>query len=193
MQTPRLRLLARRGNSRIPMKFSIVAVLASSFVGGAGVAAEDFRHGQPPQPQRDANLYAPDLTALAKPQSSELRELVERFVADRDTLAKYYSVPGSMLQLRRFREFYQAWQTKLEAMPYESLGVEGRIDWHLMRLELRYQLGLLARAEKRNAEMAPFMGFADAVAGLQETRRQFDKVSPEESAAVLVKVRQQIE
>ncbi|MDB6116219.1 MAG: X-Pro dipeptidyl-peptidase [Lacunisphaera sp.] len=175
------------------MKFPIGPVVLALVFGGAAFGAEDFRHGQPPQPLREANLYAPDLTALAKPQASELRELVERFTADRDTLAKYYSVPGSMLQLRRFREFYQAWQAKLEAMPYESLGIEGRIDWHLMRLHLRYELGLLARAEKRNAEMAPFMGFADAVAGLQETRRQFDKVDPEESAAILAKVRQQIE
>ena len=167
-------------------------VLALVFIGSAR-GAEDFRYGQPPQPQRDATLYAPDLAALAKPQSSELRELVERFTADRDTLGKYYSVPGSMLQLRRFKEFYQAWQAKLEAMPYDSLGVEGRIDWHLMRLQMRYELGLIARAEKRNAEMAPFMGFADAVAGLQETRRQFDKVNPGESAAILVKVREQIE
>ena len=175
------------------MKFPNGRIVASLLLCNVVLGAEDFRFGQPPQPQRDANLYAPDLAAMAKPQSSELRELVERFMADRETLGKYYSVPGSMLQLRRFREFYQAWQAKLETMPYDQLGVEGRIDWHLMRLEMRYQLGLLARAEKRNAEMAPFMGFADALAGLQETRRQFDKVNPEESAAILVKVRQQIE
>ena len=175
------------------MKFPNGRIVASFLLCNVMLGAEDFRFGQPPQSQRDANLYAPDLAALAKPQSSELRELVERFMADRETLAKYYSVPGSMLQLRRFREFYQAWQAKLETMPYDQLGVEGRIDWHLMRLEMRYQLGLIARGEKRNAEMAPFMGFADALAGLQETRRQFDKVNPEESAAVLVKVRQQIE
>ena len=155
--------------------------------------ADDFRHGQPPQPQRDARLYAPDMAALAKPQSSELRELVERFTADRDTLAKFYSVPGSALQLRRFKEFYQLWQVQLEQLPYEPLGIEGRIDWHLMRLQLRYELGLIGRGEKRNAEMAPFMGFADDIAGLQETRRQFDPVKPEQAAATLAKIRQDIE
>ncbi len=175
------------------MKFPNGRIVASLLLCNVMLGAEDFRHGQPPQPQRDAALYVPNLATMAAPQSSELRELVERFMADRETLGKYYSVPGSMLQLRRFKEFYQAWQARLEAMPYDQLGVEGRIDWHLMRLEMRYQLGLIARGEKRNAEMAPFMGFADALAGLQETRRQFDKVNPEESAAVLVKARQQIE
>lgn len=162
-------------------------------LGGMMTGADDFRHGQPPQPQRDINLYAPDLAALTRPQSSELRELVERFTADRDTLAKFYSVPGSALQLRRFREFYQMWQARIEQLPYESLGLEGRIDWHLMRLQLRYELGLLARAEQRNAEMAPFMGFADDLAGLQESRRQFDPVKPEQAAATLAKICQAIE
>jgi hypothetical protein len=156
-------------------------------------AADDLRHGQPPQPQRDAALYVPDLAALAKPSSSELRELVERFKADKAALLTFYSVPGSSLQLRRLREFYEAWQAKLEQISVAPLGVEGRIDWHLMRLQMRYELGLLARAEKRNAEMAPFMGFADDIAQLQETRRQFEKVNPEASAATLAKVHKEIE
>ena len=155
--------------------------------------AEDLRHGQPPQPQRPAENYVPDLAALAKPVSSELRELVERFVKDRDTLGEYYSVPGSALHLRRFREFYQAWQTKLEAMPYETLGAEGRIDWHLMRLQMRYELGLLAREEKRSAEMAPFMGFAEDIAGLQEARRRYEPVNPEKAAAKLARIRADLE
>jgi hypothetical protein len=155
--------------------------------------ADDIRHGQPPQPQRDAALYVPDLAALAKPSSSELRELVERFKADKATLLTFYSVPGSALQLRRLREFYLAWQTRLEQLPYEPLGIEGRIDWHLMRLQLRYELGLLARQEKHNSEMAPLLGFADDVARLQETRRQFEQVNPEQVAATLVRIRQAVE
>src|SRR5512141_2971031 len=140
-----------------------LSLLAASALTGA----EDFRHGQPAQPQRDAALYVPDLAALAKPASSELRELVERFRADKASLLAFYSVPGSDLQVRRLREFYQAWQARLESMPYETLGVEGRIDWQLMRRQLRYELGLLARTGKRKAEMAPFMGFAEDIAQLQ--------------------------
>ena len=157
------------------------------------LAADDFRFGQPPQPARDAALYVPDLAALAKPASSELREFVDRFSTDRRSLLAVYTVPGSELQLRRLREFYQAWQAKLEQMPYEPLGVEGRIDWHLLRLQMRYELGLVAREEKRNAEMAPFMGFAEDIARLQETRRQFERVKPDEAAATLLKIRQAIE
>ena len=155
--------------------------------------ADDFRHGQPLQAQRDAALYVPDLAPLAKPQSSELRELVERFVTDRDGLLRVYSVPGSALQLKRLREFYRAWQGKLDQVPYEPLGAEGRIDWHLLRLNLRYQLGLLDREEQRGLEMKPFMGFAEAIAGLQEKRRDFAQVAPKDSAAVLAQIRTDID
>jgi hypothetical protein len=175
------------------MKFPNGRILASLVLLNVMSAAEDFRYGQPPQPLRDANLYVPDLAKMAAPQSSELRELVERFSADEASLQQVYSVPGSLLRVRRFREFYQAWQAKLEQMPYESLGIEGRLDWHLMRLHLRYELGLLARTEKRNAEMAPFMGFTEAIAGLQETRRQFEPVKPAEAAATLAQIRKDIE
>ena len=78
----------------------IASLLTVSGISGA----EDLRHGQPLQPQRDAALYVPDLAALAKPSSSELRELVERFKADKDALLQFYSVPGSTLQLRRLKE-----------------------------------------------------------------------------------------
>lgn len=175
------------------MKHPTGPAILSFLLGGLMFGADDFRHGQPPQPQRDAGLYAPDLAALARPSSSELRELVERFTADRDTLEKFYSVSGSTQQLRRLKEFYQVWQAKLDALPYEPLGVEGRIDWHLLRLQLRYELGLIARQERRNTEMAPFMGFAENIAGLQEARRQFDPVQPEQAAAMLAKIRQDIE
>ncbi len=175
------------------MRLTTGLVFVSLAAAGLVMAAEDFRYGQPAQPLRDVNLYVPDLAKMTAPQSSELRELVERYTADRASLLQVYTVPGSLLQIRRLREFYQAWQARLEALPYDSLGAEGRIDWHLMRLQLRYELGLLARTEQRNAEMAPFMGFSEAIAGLQETRRQFERVKPAEAAATLAQIRKDIE
>lgn len=167
----------------------VVAFLVSV----AAANAADFRYGQPTQAARDASQYLPDVATLAKPQSSELRELVERFVADRDGLLRIYSVPGSTLRNRRLREFYQGWQSRLDGMNFDALGAESRIDWHLMRLNLRYELGLLDREDQRAAEMKPFMGFAEAIAGLQEKRRDFAQVDPQGSAVVLAQVRTQIE
>ena len=155
--------------------------------------AEDFRFGQPAQSQRAAADYVPDLAALAKPQSSELRDLVERFTADRKGLETMHPVPNSPLQLRRLAEFLRTWAVKLDAMPYDQLGVEGRIDWHLMRLEMKYQLRLVERQQKRNAEMVPLLPFFEQLAGLQEQRREYAKPDGKTAAAVLADARTQLE
>ena len=155
--------------------------------------AQDWRHGEPPQPQRAMADYVPDLTKFARPQSSELRDLVEHFMADRASFDAFYVVPGSELRLKRLKEFYQTWQTKLDAMPYDSLGVDGRADWHLLRLQLRYELGLVERQILRNAEMAPLVPFAETIAQLQERRQQFERVQPKEAATALAQVKKDID
>jgi Bacterial protein of unknown function (DUF885) len=159
----------------------------------AAFAAEDFRYGQPPQSKRNAADYVPDLATLAQPRSSELREMVERFSQDKAGIEIMHPVPNSALQLRRLREFYQAWIAKLEAVPYDKLGVEGRIDWHLLRNELTHLDGLAARQQKRNAEMAPLLPFAEALAGLQEKRREYSRPDGKEVAAALAAAREQID
>lgn len=159
----------------------------------AAATASDFRYGEPPQSQRPMADYAPELATLAASQTSELRATIERFIADRTALAKFYSVNGSRLQLARFQEFYQAWQQKLDAMPFEPLGVDGRIDWHLLRLQLAYELGLVERQMKRNAEMTPLLPFAEDIARLQEQRQILDPVPPREAAELLAKVQTDID
>src|ERR1017187_5233834 len=81
----------------------------------------------PPSPaaaRPTGDYVPPEISGMTRPQSSELRELVERFVADRDELVRFYSVNGSAAQVRRLREFYAAWSRRLEAMPYESLALK---------------------------------------------------------------------
>jgi hypothetical protein len=125
---------------------------------------------------------------MTRPRSSELRELVERFVADQDELTRFYSVEGSGLQVRRLREFYGAWRGRLDQMAYEGLGTEGRIDWLLLRRQIDYELRLLDRGEARAREMAPVVPFAADIARLQESRRLMEPVDPQGAAAMLERI-----
>lgn len=137
--------------------------------------------------------YVPDVAALATPSSSELRELVERFVTDRKELERFYSVKGSALQTRRLREFFQAWQERLAKVDFEKLGVDGRIDATLLRTRLTHELRLLDREAQRAAEMAPLLPFAEDIARLQETRRMMEPVDAAGAAKVLDQIRQSVE
>lgn len=162
--------------------------LAAGLAGG-----QNFRHGQPAPSARAAAEYVPDLTLLATPQASELRELVEHYREDRAAFERFHPLEGSPRQLRRMREFQTAWLARLEAMDYEALGVEGRIDWHLLRRQLRYEIGLLARAERRNAEMAPLLPFAEDIAGLVDGWREFAPLPSRDAAAALMRIRTSVE
>lgn len=157
------------------------------------LAAQDFRHGQPSPVARPAADYVPALPVLARPASSELRELVERYVRDRDALLRFYSVPGSRQQLGRLQAYNAAWLAQLENIPFDPLGVEGRIDWHLLRLQLRQEIAVGERTVKRHAEMAPLVPFADDIARLQETRRLFTPVRGADAAAVLAKLTRDVD
>src|SRR5688572_15051705 len=57
--------------------------------------------------------YLPDMSRLAA-ATSELRDLVDRFAADRQALQRFHNVPGSNERRARLRAFQQAW---LQALP----------------------------------------------------------------------------
>lgn len=137
--------------------------------------------------------YVPDVAALTTPASSELRELVERFVSDRRELERFYSVPGSARRAQRVREFFTTWQARLAAVDFDKLGVEGRIDATLLRTRLGHELRLLDREEARAREMAGLLPFADEVARLQESRRLLETVDPKGAAAALGRMQKSLE
>ena len=139
-----------------------------------------------PAALRATEAYVPaSLSTYVQPESSPLRELVDRFTADKADLVRFYSVKGSTLQTRRLREFYRAWLDRLEAMDFSSLGVEGRIDATLLKGEIGYELKLLDRSEAQAREIAVLVPFAEDIASLQESRRLMQPVDPQGSATAL--------
>ena len=118
-------------------------------------------------------------------QGQSLRDTVERYTADRDALARRYAVPYSPVRGARFREFYTDWLSRLGAVPYDRLDVEGRIDWHLTDNGLRRELALLDQSDRRASQMRQLLPFAGAIIGLMESRRNMESVDPRAAAAIL--------
>jgi uncharacterized protein (DUF885 family) len=173
----------------MPNARRLVLALVSLLVFAPGAAA------LPPSPaaSRPTDAYVPlEISGMTHAQSSELRELVERFVSDRDELLRFYNVSGSELQIRRMREFYAAWAKRLDAMAYDTLGTEGRVDWQLLTRQVAYEQKLLDREEARGREMSPLIPFAGDIARLQESRRLMEPVDPQGSAAVLDRIAKQV-
>ncbi len=146
-----------------------------------------------PAPTRATADYVPDVTALTTPASSELRELVERFVTDRREIERFYDVKSSALHARRLHEFFQTWQTQLTKIDYDKLSVDGRIDFTLLRTRLTHELRLLDREAQRMIEMAPLLPFAEDLARLQEARRTMEPLDSAAAAKAVEQIRQAVE
>ena len=129
-----------------------------------------------------AQSDVPDASSLVALESSALRDFVERYSADRAGLARRWTVPYSETRRDRFRAFYQGWSRSMNGLVYEGLGLEGQIDYQLMRNELRYRQTLLDREEKLQREMAPFLPFAETIVELEERRRDRRPVDSEGAA-----------
>ena len=133
-------------------------------------------------PRPAASLQAaavPDVGSLVAQETSSLRDLVDRYAADRAALGRRWTVPYSDARRERFREFYAGWSSSTDALVYEGLGVEGQIDYQLMKNELRYRLTLLDREEKLQREMEDFLPFTSTIVELEERRRAREPVESE--------------
>jgi hypothetical protein len=126
-------------------------------------------------------------------EASELRDVVARYGQDRDALLRRHDVEGSPDRRSRLRAFYREWQDALEKIPFESLGLEGRIDWVLVRYGLEAHLAELDRDDERRAEIAPLVPGIDAVLGLLDLRRRRERPDPRAAAEILHGFRKDIE
>ncbi|MCI0748145.1 MAG: hypothetical protein L0Y58_22290, partial [Verrucomicrobia subdivision 3 bacterium] len=86
---------------------------------------------------------------------SELRAMLERFAEDRGSLARVYAVRLSETRSARFQQFYTEWRDRLAKVNFDSLSLDGRVDYVLFKNHLDHQLLEIDIEAKRLAEMKP--------------------------------------
>ena len=80
----------------------------------------------------------------------------------------------------------------MDAIDFDALSIEGRIDYVLMENELRYEIESLDREEALFQEMMPLMPFAETLIELQEARRRMEIPDPQATAGLLSELPHQI-
>lgn len=168
--------------------------LASAGLLGALACLPALLHAQrTPDVSKDAMASVPVLGALVTRNTSDLKEVVERFTADQASLNRRYDASDSPLQRKRMREHYNSWRARLKEMDFDKLNTEGKADYALLDNHLVYQLALMDRADKQRAEQLPLMPFADQLLALQDTRREMKQVDPNATARVLSQIAKQVD
>ena len=161
--------------------------IASLVVSSAGLAQYTVR--APTDPLESVPVLAPLTTA----RSSEMIDVVQRYSADQQSLGRRYDATDSPEQRARARGFYGAWRTRLRALDFDRMSLEGKIDYVLLDNHLRYQLELANRQDAMRAEALPLLPFADALLMLHDARRDLETINPRATAKQLAALVSQID
>lgn len=138
-------------------------------------------------------LNPPVMPAAKKDQvESNLREMIERYDADRGALGRFYNIGYSKNRSARLKVLYEANERALAAVDFDALDVDSKIDWILFDNHLRYNLRKLELDEKERLEAEPLLPYADLIVDLSERRQKMEPVRGSDAAAVLDQIEEKI-
>lgn len=120
-------------------------------------------------------------------QAQAMPAVIARYQLDYASLDHKYTVAGGAARETAMRSFYQQWRAALDTLPFDSYGVEDRIDFVMLRNQIDFELRELAAQARRQAEAAPLVPFAPALTDLAEVRRMMQPQDGPSSAALLQK------
>jgi hypothetical protein len=110
----------------------------------------------------------PDLLS----QTSEVNNLMLNFNADQGTLGRFYFVTNSPERRERMRTLYNDYLTKLNALPYETFSIGGKVDFILFRRDLESHLYLNAQEEKEVNQLTKLVTGGDPIYAAEKKRRR---------------------
>ncbi|MEK7831361.1 MAG: hypothetical protein AAB401_09770, partial [Acidobacteriota bacterium] len=166
-------------------KWLMLTIVAGACFSSLAPASASFR-------ANSAGDDTPNLNDLDS-SKSEMRPIIERYVADRGSLSRSYPVESSPVRLARFKQFYADWHSVLGKMNFDALSHDGKVDYVLFKFHLEHEQQQLELQTKSLAEIAPLLPFAQTITSLAEARRQMEKLDPAKAAAQLNALTKQIE
>ena len=122
--------------------------------------------------------------------ASELRPLIERFSADRDSLNRVYAIRFSETRRVRFDRFYAEQQEALRKVNFDTLSQDGRVDYLLFRNFLDRQRRQLQLDSAGDRDLEQLLPFGKTIVALEEARKRMEAVDPRQAAdavAALIK------
>jgi uncharacterized protein (DUF885 family) len=119
--------------------------------------------------------------------------LIRRYTADRGSLHRFHTAPYSSVREARFRQFSSEWLSGLQALDFDRMNQQERVDYVLFRNHLERQIRQLEIDAMRFKEMEPLIPFARTLIALEDDRRALKQVDQQRVAATLHEVLQQVQ
>jgi dipeptidyl-peptidase-4 len=122
-----------------------------------------------------------------------MRDVIDRYAEDRGALHRAHDLRLSPSRHERLKRFSDEQLGALDKVEFDRLDQAGRIDYLLLRNELRFQLKQMKHRRQEMDEAAALLPFAQTVVQLEEARRRVDDVDPEHSARALTDISRQVD
>jgi uncharacterized protein (DUF885 family) len=119
------------------------------------------------------------------PSSQAMPALMRRYQLDQASLAHLHTVQYGVTRAAQMQRFYREWLTALDGLAFDTLGVEDRIDYVMLRNQIEFELRDEAAQQKRFAEAEPLLPFIRPLIALAEARRMMQAQDGAASAALL--------
>lgn len=135
----------------------------------------------------------PDISAIIAEPRSEMAEVIRRFEADEGALSRAYWSEASTARRDRLARFYDGWMTAMDAVPFDTLSLDGKVDYTLLKNSIARSRQQLTRDDERLAEAGPFAPFAPIIAELADSRRKLEPMPPDQAATRLNELKKQVD
>jgi hypothetical protein len=123
------------------------------------------------------SLFAQNPTGL-----SEMRDYIIQYQEDAGSLSRKYTLKESEAYYARFAQFYNDWHKKLEGIPFESFGSDGRVDYVLLRNTIERDADHLQENRSEFDVIKPALKFASPLTDLIQQRRKGVLLDPVQTA-----------
>lgn len=121
-----------------------------------------------------------------------VRGLIEAFTKDIKVLKRYHPWEMSETRHDRLQQLIRKYSTSLGATEFQQLAQKERIDYVLLRNQLKFESRQLDQARARYAEIKDWLPFGLAILELAEARQRVEPVEAEETATVMHDLKLQV-
>jgi hypothetical protein len=122
-----------------------------------------------------------------------MRPYIESFSIDRTNLLRYYAVELNPARAERMKRFLTNWRERLKEIDFDSMPQDGKVDYVVFRNYLDHEMKKLDFDATQQTETAPYMPFAGAIIGLEESRKKTTPLKPQDAAMKLTALSTDIE
>src|SRR6266702_7068108 len=159
---------------------SLIAILSVLVLSAAGAFRVSAQRQRTNKTNRPSAANPDDVVDLAP---SEMRPVIEYYLADRGSLLRSYPVADSPARRERFRKFCSDALDRIQKLNFDSMSQEGKVDYILFRNHLEHELRQLEIEEKLLAEVEPLLPFAKTIIDLEVARRRMEPMDSAKTAA----------